>query len=246
MPYRRMYRPRRPYRKRRTTYKRKAQYYGYNRGKKPRNWITSAIFRQVLNAPIGNQSTNDAGSPNVGAIAPQLQDMPGSIAYTNLFAQYRINKVKVEFFPHTGSRFTLNEESTNTPFLSEKPLFATCINRVATSFSTNMAEMMTTSSVKYHTIGKKHTRLFTPVTFDQVFNEDQQGNPALNPTYKQWLSTNYRNIAHHGLNWCIAAANHIPQNWYQYRIVITTYCQFKNRRVYTGPVTEIPALEELK
>jgi len=115
-----------------------------------------------------------------------------------------------------------------------QPLFASSVNRVATSFPQSLEDIMTTSSVKYCKAGQKHSRSFKPCTFDSVYRTLPSATNALNPEYDQWISTNYANVAHHGLSMVMGIAGDLEQDYYKYRVVTTIYCQFKNRRVNTN------------
>eukprot|EP01047_Picozoa_sp_COSAG01_P072695 COSAG01_NODE_11630_length_1892_cov_7.590630_2_plen_292_part_00 len=213
----------RPYRRRYLTTTR--------RSTKPRNQITSAIFRYADPTLIENKVNSTVGEPNAGHIAPAVTDMPGSLPYKNLFSQFRVCKVKIEFIP--VQRINLVAQiSGNTTMNEQTPMFATHINRVATSFPQDYEEIMSTSGVKYCAANKKCVRYFTPVTFDTIF-VGSFSTEGLAPEYKQWISTNYFNVAHHGCSYVMSAASNIPEGTYKYQKVITMYCQFKNRRVNT-------------
>jgi len=231
MPYRRSYRPRaraRPRRYRKRTYKRRMY-----RRKLPRNQITSAMFRFVM--PIIQNSVNSTvGTAVAGHIAPAFSDMPGSTCYKALFAQYRVNKIKVEFIPQVSRVVTTVGSSDEVSY--ERPMFATSVNRVATSFPQDFEEIMSTSSVRYTQCGKYMRRYITPCTFDTIFN-GSFSTEGLNPEYKQWISTNYAGVAHHGVSYVISAASHLPDGMYKYMPVVTMYAQFKNRRVNTDNIS---------
>lgn len=233
MPYMRKYPYRRKYRKR-TTYRRK-YLTNTKRKTKPRNQITSAIFRYFEPTLIENKTVSTVGQAVSGHIAPAVTDMPGSLAYKNLFAQFRVCKIKVEFIPVQKNPVVAQIEGTTgmVPTINEEtPMFAHHVNRVATSFPQDFEEIMSTSGVKYCTANRKCVRYYTPVTFDTIF-VGSFSTEGLQPEYKQWISTNYFNVAHHGLSYVMSAASNIPTGTYKYQVIITMYCQFKNRRVYT-------------
>lgn len=225
MVYRRKYRrPNNPRRKRRMYGRRRMR---TTRKVSPANQVTSAMFRFVM--PLIENSVNSTvGQAVAGHIAPAVSDMPGSNPYKELFAQYRVNKVKVEFIPQVSRNTITVDNSTDNKF--ERPMFATAINRVATSFPQDFEQIMSTGSVKYCPAGRKCQRYFTPVTFDTIFN-GSFSTEGLNPEYKQWISTNYFGVAHHGLSYVISAASNLPTGMYKYMPIVTMYCQFKNRRV---------------
>lgn len=204
----------------------------------PRNQVTSAVFRYVM-PNIENLVTSTVGTAVAGHIAPALTDMPGSLCYKNLFAQYRVCKVKVEFVPQVSRNVINTDNSTTNSF--ERPMFATSINRVATSFPQNFEEIMSTGSVKYGPCGRPYQRYFTPCTFDTIFN-GSFSTEGLNPEFKQWISTNYASVANHGVSYVISAADNLPTGLYKYMPIVTMYAQFKNRRVNTDNISD--ALED--
>lgn len=99
----------------------------------PRNQITSAVFRFAMPI-IENKVNAGSGDANADHIAPSVSDMPGSNPYKELFAQYRVCKIKVEFIPQVSRNVITGDNTTENDF--ERPMFATSINRLATSFPT--------------------------------------------------------------------------------------------------------------
>lgn len=233
MPYRRSYR--RPIRKRRYTRKRKSYYRPMvaNRFKKKRNQVTNAVFRNWENATIQNTAGAGTGVPTAGHLARALSDMNGCSPYINLFSQYRVRKVKYQFIPLTGEKAITDSSKAVTAI---RPMFATAINRVASSFPQDGEQIMTMMSGKWTSAGRYHERYFKPVTFDSVYRAFPSGSNAFNPEYDQWISTNMANVSQHGLSYVMESAGDLPTGYYKYRVITTMYCQFKNRRVNTDNV----------
>lgn len=159
-----------------------------------------------------------------------LSDMNGCAPFVNLFSQYRVRKIKYEFIPCTGSK-SITDITKAVPAIN--PLFATAINRVATSFPQDMEQIFSMGSVKWAKAGTYHSRYFKPVTYDSVYRDLPSATNALNPEYDQWLSTNMANVHQHGLSYVLGAAGDLPDGYYKYRQVVTMYVEFKNRRVNT-------------
>lgn len=235
MPYMRKYKKR--------TYRKKGKKY-YNRKKYNRmvkrnsgNQIVNARFRaeNVLSSEIYNAAISGVGQSLSGHIAPSLSDFPGMIAYKNLFAQFRIKKIRVQFFPMVGRLVqSLADSITGNPTLTnQKPFFYTSVNRVSTSFPQDPEQILTTSSVKYGPMGRYYERYYSPTVFMELYRQQTITSAALSPAFNKWVSTNYADIAYHGLSWVVGPADGIPAQMYKYKTLITIYAQFKNRRVYT-------------
>ena len=88
---------------------------------------------------IENDVNSTVGQAAAGHIAPALSDMPGYACYKNLFAQFRVNKIKVEFIPQVSHNMITVDATTNDKF--KRPMFATSINRVATSSPKSCARL---------------------------------------------------------------------------------------------------------
>lgn len=224
---------RRNYRKRKRTYKRRLK---PNYKKKPSNQITSAVFRNWETGIISNLHNGTSGVARAGHLGRALSDMNGCVSYLNMFSQYRVRKIKYQFIPSTGEKAVTDPSKATTQI---RPLFTTAINRVSTSFPQDSEQIFTMMSARWTKAGTYHQRYFKPVTFDQVFRDPNTGetNPALNPSYDQWLSTNMPNTAQHGLSYVLGAAGDLPTGYFKYRLVTTMYVEFKNRRVNTDNTT---------
>lgn len=233
MPYRRKYKkaPRRGRGRRMPMYRSLVP----NRFKRHRNQITSAVFRNWEATTIGNVlGAPGTGSPVASHLAYALSDMNGCACYLQLFAQYRVRKIKYEFIPITGSKAITDSTKTAGAIC---PLFTTAINRVSTSFPQDEEQIFSMMSAQWAKAGTKHTRYFKPVCFDSVYRALPAGTNALNPEYDQWLSTNMSNVAQHGLSYVMGSAGDLPTDYYKYRIIVTMYCEFKNRRVNVDNVS---------
>lgn len=209
----------------------------YKGRRAPQNRVVSTIFRSYnFVADIENNVISTVGQAVANHIAPSLSDMPGCAPWINLFAQYRINKLKIQFIPMVGKLTETADITSTTEIKGERPLFATTINRVSTSFPQDLEQIMTTGSVKYHPAGRYHQRYYTPSCFETIYRPGITATEALSPAFKQWISTNMINVPHHGLSYVMGAANNIPTGLYKYKVIVTMYCQFKNKRVNTDNV----------
>lgn len=230
-----------PYRKRTNAKKRAPRRYNHNRRrplrsnryKAHRNQITSAVFRTWSPSIIQNLN-NTTPQENPNHLAYALTDMNGSLCYVQLFAQYRVRKLRYDFIPITGEK-AITESSEATA--AYRPLFATAVNRVSSSFPQDMAQIFSMMSCKWTKAGTYHTRYFKPSTFDSVYRAGLATTNALNPEYDQWISTDMANVAQHGLSYVLGQAGDLPTGYYKYRVICTAYCEFKNRRVNTANVS---------
>jgi len=235
MPF---YKPKKTMRKK-TYYKRRRGHYRPlkpNRYKRPSNQITRAKFVNWEAATIGNLAGAGVGVPSAGHLAKALSDLNGCAPYIQLFSQYRVRKIKYQFIPITGAKAITDSSKAPQAICSQ---LCTSINRVATSFPQDMEQIFTMGSKQWTSLGRYHARYFKPCTYDAVFRAFPAGSNALNPEYDQWISTNYANVAQHGLSYVIGACGDLPANYYKYRVITTMYCEFKNRRVNTDNLTGI-------
>jgi len=201
------------------------------------NRIFSYKFRYMEEAFIENGSLGGVAQDQIGNYSVKITEMPNFTSYARLYRQYRCCKLKIEFVPAVTTKVV--EEVTAVPGSNVDnvmPIFATSLNRTATSFPQNMEQMLSSPQAKWTIAGKYHCRYFTPTTYDSVYRAPPALTNALNPEYKQWLRTddNGPGVAHHGLDWCLSKAPGFGDGMIKYRIIITAYVQFKGMKIDTS------------
>lgn len=119
-----------------------------------------------------------------------LSQLPAVAEFTNLFDQYRINKIVLKFVPDKNSA----EFGAAT---SPIPTFHTVLDYNDATAPATLNEMLEYANHRMTRGSAVHTRVFTPASLDAVA---AGGATSLsNPTWKQWLSTSASNIDHFGL-----------------------------------------------
>lgn len=197
---------------------------------RPRNRVQSVVHRYDSVSPLLS-SQNLADS--VENLAFTLAEFPGTGPFQNLYHQYRFTKVKVEFIPcNSQARYQLDGEQPTATFT---PSLYTAVNRTASAFAASVSDFMSMNSVKYTLAGRYHKRYFSPCTLDQVYGSAVQA--SYNPEYNQWISTAYPRTPHFGLGCLLAASGSSPGS-YKYRLVVTAYVQYKNRKPNTDTAVE--------
>lgn len=199
---------------------------------KPRNRVQSVVHRVDTISPVLVSSNTVDATEN---LAFDLNQFPGTGPFVQLYHQYRINKVKVEYFPvNTQARYQLDGEQPADTFT---PSLYTAVNRTSSAFAASVTDFMSMNSCKYITAGRYHKRFFTPCTLDAVYGSVTAS--AYNPEFKQWISTAYPRAPHFGLGALLSASQSSPGS-FKYRRVMTIYVQYKNRRPNTTTSLDYP------
>lgn len=179
----------------------------------------------------------DSVSPLIVSAATDQEDhlswnlgqFPGSGPYQNLYHQYKINKVKIEFIPcNVQSRYNLSDPTD--PNAEFTPSLYTAVNRTSSAFATNVTQIMSMNSCRYTIAGRKQVRFMVPSSLDQVY--ESAVTTAYAPEYKQWLSTDDPRVPHFGLDYVLAGTTS-EAGAFKYRVVTTIWCSFKNRKPNT-------------
>lgn len=224
-------RPSRPYR-RRAPYRRRP----FVRRKRPfgsQNRIVSSMHRYDSVIPLVVSNTTDQSDH----VSWDLGDFPGTGPFQNLYHQYRIKKVKIEFIPcNIQSRYNLSDPTD--PAQEFTPTLYTAINRTSTAFANNVGKIMSMNSCKYTIAGRQHKRYFTPASLDQVY--ESATTTAYAPEYCQWLSTDDPRVPHFGLDYVLAATTS-EVGAFKYRIVSTVWVEYRNRKPNTNVAISLPA-----
>ena len=233
MVYRTYRRRTAPMRRMRRTANRRRPLYRAPR-KKLRNKLHYAQFRiqdDQAAADIFNNVIANNPVVNSNHFAYTLDQFPHSNCFVRMYNQYRISKIKVQFIP-VNSRAQITDAQVGAD--SNVPTFAAFVNRTATTFPTNLAQILSVPGAKQVNAGRFVQLYFSPVTYDSVYRALPATTNALNPEYNQWIRTSESNVKHHGISWVMSEAG---SNWareaFRYRVVTTIYAQFKGQKVDT-------------
>ncbi len=183
------------------------------------------MHRKDSVAPLIISNTTD----QTNHLSFDLGDYPGTGPYQNLYHQYRIKKVKIEFIPcNVQSRYNLSDPTN--PNAEFTPSLYTAINRTSTAFATTVGAIMSMNSCKYTLAGRYHKRYFTPSSLDQVY--ESSVTTAYAPEYQQWLSTDDPRVPHFGLDYVLAGTTS-EAGAFKFRVVTTVWVEYKNRKPNT-------------
>lgn len=140
-----------------------------------------------INAPAGV-------APSFGAYTINLNQLPNTTEFSNLFDSYRINKAVFKFIPNHNS----SEYGTTVPPIGN---FFTVIDYNDATAPAALADMMEYSTCKIRQGSRIITRVFTPASLDVV--SAGAGTASVNPKWKQWLSCTSLDVNHYGLKWAL-------------------------------------------
>lgn len=198
---------------------------------KHRNVIHNRSFRiQDTQVPAKIYNLN-TGTPTGlwNHISWSLNMFPHSKCFTDMYNQYRISKIKVQFIP-VNTRAQMTQQGVGAD--SNVPTFSYFINRTTTEYPQNLGQVLSVPGAKQTNAGKYATAYFSPVTFDSVYRAGATATNALNPEYGQWIRTTEADVRHHGLSWVMSAAgSNWPSKSFEYRTVVTIYAQFKGYKI---------------
>lgn len=210
MPYRRTYRPRRTLRRRPRRMMRRRTL----RRPLMRRAMKVHHFRRTFKA--SNIASTTTGV--LGGYSFSLDQLPNYTEFTNLFDQYRINKIVVKFIPNHNS----SDVSVGTQVISN---FNTVIDPTDATAPTSGAELYEYQNWRLTRGISAHTRVFTPASLDVVATATTA---SANPTWKQWLATSSPDVKHYGLKYYAEPSNANGDTyWFPY---ITMYFSCKSTK----------------
>jgi len=163
-------------------------------------------------------------------VAPLVSEFPGTGPYKQLYRQFRVLKVILEFFP-SNIQGSLNEGTEEDFCNLYTPMLYTAINRTSAAFADNITKMASCNNMQSVIATKYHKRVFTPCTLDQMY--DTAVTTGYNPEYKQWISTEYTSVPHFGADVLLSSTGSAPKCAFKYRMRTTVVVQWKNRKPNT-------------
>lgn len=208
MPYRRNYRKRPTLRRRRR----------YTRRRTMRRPLTQRALKvhHFKRTFALDYITSAAGSDVLGAYSFTLSQLPNYTEFTNLYDQYRINKILIKFVPNVNSAdvaaaATIAQFNTVLDFNDATPL-----GSLNACFEYGNWRMSRGTQI--------HTRIFRPSTLDATSTSGAI--TATNPTWRQWISTANSDVPHFGLKYCAEpTAGNSDIDWRPY---VTMYLSCKS------------------
>lgn len=183
MPYKKNYRRnnrrKRTYRRRHTT----------RRVSRPMR-INSKVhaFTRTTSGAI----TVDATLGYQGAFTFKLDDLPNYTEFTNLYDQYQICAIRMEFVPKYTAVNQMNVTNTGTFLLGS---LHTVVDYDDSTAPTSASELFQYGNYKRTRLTSKHVRYLKPAWLAQTY--ETALTTGYSPQWKRWLSTNDANIPHY-------------------------------------------------
>lgn len=147
--------------------------------------------------------------------------------YAQLWDQYRINFVKVEFIPVQATLVNRPYDDTTTPNVNTStPLLFAVIDRDDSNVQ-NSAEIKSRQGHRYCKATRKMDWSFSPSTLTPVYAGSVSSFGYKVNLNKQWLDMGNTGVIHFGLKYALETQS--PNNTFLYRIRKTYYVSFRKR-----------------
>lgn len=159
-------------------------------------------------------------------VAPLVSEFPGTGPFKNLYHQFKVRKVILEFFP-VNQQGRYNTFDTTEPSDLYTPTLYTAVNRTSSNFADNITKICSCNSMRSVTAGRYMKRVFTPCTLDQVY--ESAITTSYNPEFNQWISTDHTSTPNFGMDILLSSTDS-PKQSFKYKMRITIVCQWKNRK----------------
>lgn len=146
----------------------------------------------------------------------RLSDLPQAATYQALYDQYRVTKLKYEFYPAI------------TQGLASSALVGTLMTVIDyddASIMTNPSQLLEYANCKVTSVYKPQTRTFKPHIAGAVYSGAFTSFSNLKDT---WLDVASPAVEHYGLKACITATG--TGNVQQYACIVTAHIEFKSVR----------------
>lgn len=162
-------------------------------------------FRRIVN--LSNITGGISGAANFGTYTFSLDQLPNYTEFTNLFDQYRINKVVLKLIPqYNQSTFNVghaNNTATSGQLSGRNPRFMIVNDYDDDTAPVNMDTLRQYANVKVYPVMNnkliKHT--ITPAT--QMMAYETIGTTGYIPKFKQWINCSDSNVPHYAIKWGI-------------------------------------------
>lgn len=171
---------------------------------------------------LDNTITVTGGTVGVLASALSLTDLAAgstSVAsYANLYQQYSIRKIKVNFFPRgVGNEFHSNDGGTS---INHGGRAISALDFTDITNPTVITQFERSAYRRLHSLNRPFSRYFSPKA--QLVTEQTGSNPRA----RLWISTADLGVEHYGLK-ALFTAPGPNTSLYYIDVVTTAYVQFK-------------------
>lgn len=157
----------------------------------PRGMITGVHhFKRTFQ---GSGISAAAAGNVLGALTFKFNQIPNYTEFTNLFDEYRINMIKVEFVPNfTGS--DVNPATTAVAV----PNFHTVIDHDSAASPANLDELLQYPNYKRTRGQSIHKRIWRPTV-----TLDVEGTVSASAKFKQWINCALPALDHYGIKYFV-------------------------------------------
>jgi len=168
----------------------------------------------------------DGTTGYMGAETFQLSSLPNYTEFTNLYDQYQICAVKVEYMPKFGSAVPIETGTSGQVFIGS---FHTAIDFDDDTTPASANELMQYGSYRRTRQSSKHIRYLKPAWLAQTY--ETALTTGYSPQWNKWLSTNDPTISHYGLKIVadpISFTGSAPNVTMDYTVYIKYYIRFRS------------------
>jgi len=214
----RRYRRRRVFRKRRT-FRRRPQI-------ARRRFGTSKVYNFKRTAELANFSISAGAGFSAAAYAFQLGNLPSVSEFTTLFDEFRINAVKVTFYPSANVSWVSG--SSATPPLGE---LYTVIDYNSADVPSSVNDMLKYMTLRRTFFNRPHSRYFKPRAVVTGVSDSATSNGGrMCLPHRSWFDCNTGNVRYYGLIVGWAESSSIEAVAQLVRVTCTFYIQFRQVR----------------
>lgn len=175
--------------------------------------------------------SNSSLSQTTGALSFQLQDMPDHALYTSMFDQYRFNKVVVKFIPTMTTVVNRPYDDTTTISVVDGCRLAAVIDRdddATPSTADGYEKTLHRQGSRSVSAGQPMTITLIPTRLAMVYRTATTTGYKVDNNYKEFNDCAQHDIRHFGVKYALQP--YAPANCFQYRVQLTYYLSFKDRR----------------
>lgn len=158
---------------------------------------------------IGNILWGSNGGSNASAVMFSLSQLPNYTEFTNLFDQYRIDRIKVVFEPvYRANQIGINYPNAASGttsgdyfggYMPQPPRFATVIDYDDGTAPASMDELRQYGNVRETLATTRQVRSFKPACLGMVY--ESISSTAYTPKFGTWLSVTDPTTPHYAIRW---------------------------------------------
>lgn len=179
--------------------------YAAKKKKTIKKLTTSYHFKRICD--VANIQAEVAGAQNFGSYVFQLNQLPNFTEFTNLFDQYRINKVVLKLIPQFNqSTYNVGHPASTIPSglpAGRNPRFYIVNDYDDDTNPASIDTLRQYAKVKVYPVmnNKIIKHIITPATQMQAY--ETLATTGYVPKFKQWINCNDNNVPHYAIKWGI-------------------------------------------